>query len=180
MGSVAIQVLKAWGAEVAATCSTRNLALVHALGADRVIDYTKHDFARQIAELDLVLDTVGGETRRRSFRVLKRFAGARVVSVVTPALALPDRAGLLPGLGLAGGALARSKLAAGLIGGRGFDWAFVETDGDGLAQLGALVDAGGLRPVLDSVLPFDQVVAAHQRVESGKASGKVVMRMVDG
>ena len=180
VGSVAIQILKAWGAEVATTCSSRNVALVRELGADRVIDYTKHDFARQIADVDLVLDTVGGETGRRSIRVLKRFAGARIVSVVTPALALPDRAGLLGGLGLAAGALARSKLAAGLIGGRGLDWAFVETDGDGLAALGALIESGQLRPVIDSVLPFEQLVAAYQRVESGKASGKVVLRMVEG
>ena len=179
VGSVAIQMLKAWGADVVATCSGRNLNLVQMLGADRVIDYTRHDFARQIADVDLVLDTVGGETRRRSIRVLKRFAGARIVSVVTPALSLPDRAGLLPGLGLAAGALARGKLAAGLIGGRRFDWAFVETDGDGLAALGALVESGQLRPVIDSVLPFAQVAAAHQRVESGKASGKVVLRMVE-
>lgn len=179
VGSVAIQLLKVWGAEVAATCSTRNRALVHNLGTDRVIDYTQTDFSRQISEVDLVLDTVGGETRRRSFRVLKRFAGARVVSIVTPALAFPDRAGLLPGLGLAAGSLIKTKLAHGLQGGRRFDWAFVETKGNGLARLGALVEAGTLRPVVDSVLPFQEVVAAHKRVESGQASGKVVLRLTE-
>ncbi|NBC32599.1 MAG: zinc-binding dehydrogenase [Alphaproteobacteria bacterium] len=179
VGSVAIQLLKAWGAEVAATASTRNVALVRELGADRVIDYKQVDFSAQIADVDLVLDTIGGETRRKSFKVLKRFAGAKVVSVVTPALALPDRAGLLGGLGLAAGALARGKLKAALRGGGGYDWAFVETDGPGLAQLGALVAEGRLRPVMDSVLALEDVVAAHQRVESGKATGKVVLQLVD-
>lgn len=179
VGSVAIQLAKAWGAEVVATASSRNLALVRELGADRVIDYKQHDFATQVADIDLVLDTIGGEVRQKSFKVLKRFAGAKVVTVVTPALALPDRAGLLGGLGLAAGALARGKLKAALIGGRGFDWAFVETAGEGLAELGDLVAAGKLRPLIDSVLALEDVVEAHQRVEGGKTTGKVVLQLVE-
>ena len=82
VGSIAIQLAKHLGATVATTTSTENLAIVRALGADTVIDYKTQKFEDLVHDYDLVFDTMGGETRLRSFGVLKK--GGQLVSIIYP------------------------------------------------------------------------------------------------
>ena len=177
IGSFSIQLLKAWGAWVATTCSTRNLDLVTGLGADRAIDYTRQDFDRALSDMDLVLDTLGGAVQRRSLGVLKRHADAKLVTLVSPALPLTDRFGLAGGAAAAVAALTAARVSTRLRGGRQFRWAFFRADGDALAAIGRLVEAGRIRPVIDRVYPLDEVVAAHRHSEGRHARGKIVLRV---
>ena len=72
VGSLAIQIAKARGAQVTATCSARNADLVASFGADRVIAYDRVPFEKQVGDVDVVFDTMGGDVHRRSYEVLKR------------------------------------------------------------------------------------------------------------
>ena len=89
VGSVAIQTAGHLGAEVITTTSTDNLAWVKALGADTVIDYKTQKFDELVKDCDLVLDTMGGATREKSYATLMR--GGHLVSIIYP----PDNRGLL-------------------------------------------------------------------------------------
>ena len=177
IGTFAIQLLKAWGAHVATTCSADNVALVEDLGADEVIDYRVRDFSRELSGFDVVLDPLGGETQRRSVRVLKR--GGSLVTLVTPALPLVDRFGLAAGGAAAVAALAAQKTGLRLLGGRRLHWAFFAPDGAALAEIGTLVEAGKIRPVIDRVYDLEQIAEAHAYSETRRARGKIVVRIAD-
>lgn len=179
LGSIAIQLAKFLGATVATTTSSRNADWVRGLGADIVIDYRTEDFATKLSGYDLVLDTQGGETLEKSFTVLK--PGGTVVSVAGP----PDPVfakefGLnwlliqaIRGLSFAIRRKARQHSVA-------YTFLFMTANGEQLRDIGALVDAGSIRPVIDRTFPFDQTTDAIAYVESGRSRGKVVVTMTGG
>jgi NADPH:quinone reductase-like Zn-dependent oxidoreductase len=150
VGSFAVQIAKAFGAIVVATTSTPNVEAVRALGADRVVDYRVDDFAKRVREVDVVLDTLGGEVQERSWRCLR--AGGTLVSIVSP----PD-------------------VAAARMHEAHARYAWVVPDGARLAMLADMIDAGKIRTVIDSLLPLAQAAAAHERSRSGHARGKIVL-----
>jgi NADPH:quinone reductase-like Zn-dependent oxidoreductase len=150
VGSFAVQIAKAFHCQVIAVTSTPNVEMVKALGADRVIDYRKQDFAASVRDVDVVLDTLGAETQARSWRVLRE--RGTLVSVVS----LPDPSG-----GAERGAQGR--------------YAWVVPDGARLQLLAGMIDAGKLRTVIDTVLPLSHAAAAHERSESGRARGKIIL-----
>ncbi len=175
VGSFAVQLLKAWGAEVITTCGTKNVEFVRGLGADRVIDYKREDFSRTVRDCDVVLDVVGGRVQRQSLGVLK--PGGCLVTIVTPALALTDRFGLAAGLPAAAGRFVADRLSGALMRGRRFEWAYFEPDGAALAEIGRLVEAGTIRPVIERVYPLDEIVAAYRHLDGGVGRGKIVVRV---
>jgi len=150
VGSFAVQLAKAFHCQVIAVTSTPNVEMVKALGADRVIDYRKQDFAASVRDVDVVLDTLGGDTQVKSWRVLRE--GGTLVSVVSP----PD-----PQLGAERRATGR--------------YAWVVPDGARLQLLAGMIDSGRLRTVIDTVLPLAQAAAAHERSASGRARGKIIL-----
>ena len=154
VGHLAIQIAKARGAEVVATVRARNHDLARELGADRVIDYRSTDFTDEVRDVDVVLDTVGGETRRQSLQVVK--AGGQVISLVGDETVIDD---------------------FGLAASRGIDLRFlvVEADQAGLQALGALVEAGRLTPHVTATYSLDRAAEAHRHVERGLAAGKCVL-----
>jgi len=176
IGSLAIQMLKAWGAEVATTCRAVNVTLAYGLGADHVIDYECEDFSRRLRDYDVVFDIIGGKTRDRSFRVLKPCSG-RLVTVVSPLLPLADRFGLAVGLPAAGADLALHKTLAALPFGRRYDWAFVQADGEALEHFRQLAERGALKPLVDRVFPLEDIAEAHAYFERGGVRGKVILRV---
>ncbi len=177
VGSFAIQLLAAWGAWVATTCSARNRELVEGLGADRVVDYGSEAFDRALGDLDLVLDTLGGELEERTLSTLAERRGAAYVSLVHPMVRFTDRFGLLPGALAAGALLAGRKLAQRALHGRRYHWSVAAPDGRALAEVGRLVEAGRIRPVIDRVLPLERMAEAHRHSESGRTRGKIVIRV---
>ena len=173
VGSVGIQLVKAWGGYVASTCSTRNVELVRSLGADLVLDYTKENLAGKLRDFDVAFDT-SFDTEQVLLDALKVHAGAHYVSVVSPKLRLIDQFGLDAGLKEGERVLAeRVKEQAAL--GRSYSWVFAELDGAALRVIADLVDAGKIRPVLNQIFPFDRIAEAHEYCETARAPGRIVI-----
>ena len=176
VGTFAIQLAKHLGATVATTTSTANLDWVKRLGADVVVDYRRDAFETILHEHDLVLDTVGGEALDRSLRVLK--PGGKVISIAGP----PDP-GFARELGsswIVGLAMRFSSRRIRQEARRhrvSYSFLFMRPSGDQLRELGALIDAGVIRPVVDRVFPFESTKEALAYVEEGRARGKVVVRV---
>ncbi len=150
VGTLAIQIAKHFGAHVATTCSARNADLVRRLGADVVIDYNTQSFEDELSDYDLVFDMLGGETLNRSFKVLKK--GGTLVSIKGQ-----DTDNLA----------ARHDVR--------FEWFLMEPDGAMLAELGSLIEAGIVTPIIDRVFPMDQTAAAYDALANGHAVGKIVV-----
>ncbi len=177
VGTLAIQLAKHLGASVATTASATKTDVVKSLGADVVIDYRKQAFETNLHDYDVVLDTVGGETLDKALRVLK--PGGKVISVTGPPdPALAKEFGVNPVIRLAIAALsyrirrrARRRQVT-------YSYLFMKASGNQLRELTALIDAGIIRPVVDSVFDFDQTREALAHLEQGRTkAGKVVIRM---
>ncbi|MFD3596565.1 NADP-dependent oxidoreductase [Nocardia sp. NPDC058640] len=153
VGHVAVQIAKARGAYVLATARADNHDFVRELGADEVIDYTTTDFEDAARDIDVVVDTVGGEYGPRSLRTLR--PGGIIVSLASPAeAALVDEAGPL-------------GVRAGFM--------IVEPDNGGLRAITELVEAGALRPHVETVLPLELVRKAHEISDNQRTRGKIVL-----
>jgi len=171
VGSLAIQIAKILGLHVTTTTSTKNVDFVRELGADAVLDYTKHEPLP--SELDAVFDTLGGDSELASLAAVKR--GGVVVGVG----GLPDGAFAkqrLPAFArpVIWLATAKRRRAAARAGAR-FVYLFMRPDGAQLAELAGWIDAGRLRPILHGTYPFAEVREAFAELERGRARGKIVV-----
>lgn len=172
VGSLAIQIARKLGAHVLATASTKNLELLRSLGAHEAIDYTT-GAAEELRDLDVVFDTLGGDSEVRSLGQVKR--GGVVVGVS----GLPDvafartsmPAFIRPVIWLATGRRRRAAKRAGAE----FRYLFMRPDGAQLAELAAWIDDGSLRPLLHRTYPFAEVREAFAELERGHARGKIVV-----
>lgn len=175
VGSIAVQLLKAWGANVTTTCAMEDTVLAHHLGADKVLDDQTGDFSSVLSGYDIVLDTLGGEFECASLSILKYYQRSVYVATVSPHDKLVDSFGGFMG-GLVFSTLYRLKVALNrLFGGRGFYYSSTEISSEGLDELRVLVEQGAVRPLINAVYSFDDVIAAHKHVEAGNTRGKVVI-----
>ncbi|MGW0393110.1 NADP-dependent oxidoreductase [Streptomyces sp. NPDC003042] len=152
VGHFAVQIAKALGAYVIGTASAAKHDLLRSLGADEMIDYRTTVFEDVLSEVDVVIDAIGGEYAERSLRVLR--PGGHLITLNGPDQVPADAEGLRTG------------------------WMLVEPDYRGLREIAALVDAGKLRPVIDTVLPLEQAAKAHEIGELGRTTGKIVLTVV--
>jgi len=152
VGSLAIQIAKAKGAHVTAMASGRNEAYVRSLGADEFIDYTRQPFEQVASEMDVVFDTVGGDTFQRAFGTL-RSGGVLVTAVEFPK---DDTQ--------------RHGVRAARV--------FCKPDAGQLAQIRGMVEAGQLEPHVTTVLPLAEIRRALALSETGRTRGKIVLQMV--
>jgi alcohol dehydrogenase len=176
VGTFAIQLAKHVGAFVATTTSTANVEWVKRLGADLVVDYTKDDFEHILQDYDVVLNSQDSATLARSLGVLK--PGGKLISISGP----PD-----PAFGKDSGAPWFVKLVLRLLSsgirtkakrrGVGFSFLFMEANGNQLREISALIDAGAIRPVVDRIFPFEATQDALAYVATGRAKGKVVVKV---
>ena len=151
VGSLAVQLARWRGARVLATASARNMAFVRSLGADDVIDYHATPFEVTLGELDVVLDTIGGETRERSWRMLRK--GGVLVTLVSP---IPT-------------GLAEQHGVRGVF--------FIVRGNRGqLEQISTLVDEGQLKPVIAEVLPLARAREAFEHGVGIHSPGKIVLQ----
>ncbi len=155
VGVFAVQLARWAGARVIATASLRNHDFLRSLGAGELIDYNTTRFEDVAAGVDLVFDTVGGDTLRRSWKVIR--PGGLLISIVDPE---PPEAS------------AREKEKDVR-----FAFFIVEPNRDELVQIGALIDAGQLHPVVDTVLPLSQARQAYEQAAKGHTRGKIVLRV---
>ena len=150
VGTLAIQIAKHFGAFVVTTTSGKNVGLVSELGADLIIDYTIQNFEDELSDCDLVIDTIGGETLARSFKVLKK--GGKMVSIKSQ-----DNDNLAQKYGVH------------------FEWFFMSPDGKMLSELAGLISQEAIKTVIDSVFPMDQAAEAFDLLATGRAKGKIVI-----
>jgi len=176
VGTVAIQLAKHLGAFVATTTSTANVAWVKDLGADVVIDYKQQDFATELRDYDVVLNSLGKDELTRSLQILR--PGGHLISISGPptpafasarALAWPLKQVMRL---LSHGIRSKAKQK-----GVTYTFVFMRASGQQLSEITSLVEAGAIRPVIDRVFPFQQTQGALAHVESGRAKGKVVVEM---
>ena len=176
VGTFAIQLAKHLGATVATTTSAANTELVKSLGADIVIDYKKDDFETVLRDYDVVLNSQDEKTLEKSLRVLK--PGGKLISISGP----PD-----PDFAKEIGAPWFLKLVMQLLsfGVRrkakrlnvGFSFLFMRANGKQLQEIASLIDSGVIRPVMDKVFLFEKTNEAMAYVETGRAKGKVVIKL---
>ncbi|MDF2507755.1 MAG: hypothetical protein K0Q52_1614 [Microbacterium sp.] len=159
VGTAAIQLAKQLGAVVTAVTSGRNASLVSSLGADRVIDYTRQDFAAGSDTYDVIVDAVGNA----------RFD--RVEGSITPGGALLLVVGDLRSMLRSRGQSRRS--------GKLVTWHVGTPGAEALAQLVGLADAGSYQAVIDRSFPLADIVEAHRYVDTGRKRGNVVLRVAE-
>ncbi|MES2947607.1 MAG: NADP-dependent oxidoreductase [Pseudomonadota bacterium] len=178
VGTFAIQLAKHLGAYVCVTTSQAKHALVLSLGADQAIDYKTQDFAQMLSGYDMVFDTQGGDTLMRSFGVLRQ--GGIVVSVSGPPdLELARDWKPMPWylrLGIRVISAKVRRVARQRQCRYRYRFMLMQPSGTQLAEIAALVDAGVIRPVIDRVYAFDDVKEAVAYAETGRATGKVIVR----
>jgi NADPH:quinone reductase-like Zn-dependent oxidoreductase len=152
VGSFAVQLAEWTGAYVYGTASADNLEFLRELGVDQPIDYEKTKFEDVVHDADVVLDTIGGETQKRSWRVLKK--GGILVSLV--------------GLSSEGEAAKHGVRSAAIS---------AQGGSDVLAEIAKLIDAGKLKPVVDTVLPLSEARHAQELNEKGHSRAKIVLKV---
>jgi len=176
IGTFAIQLAKHLGAKVGTTTSTGNVQLVKSLGADEIIDYRKQQFEKELRSYDMVLGTLKGDTIEKSVDILK--PGGKIVSLIGPldaAFAGARRLNFI--LKFVFGLMSRKIMRLAARRNISYSFLFVRPDGAQLAQIGALLTAGHIRPVIDRVFPFAQAKEALEYLAQGRAKGKVVVQL---
>lgn len=165
VGTFAVQIAKATGAEVTGVCSTRNVDMVRSIGADHVIDYTNEDFANGDVRYDLIFDNVGAQSL------------ADMRSVLTPDGLLLANGAAAP-TGWFGGIGHPLKVTASSVFNKQQGSAFLSTENpEDLATLRKLAEAGSITPVIDRVFPLDDAVEAVAFVGDGHNQGTSVIAM---
>lgn len=176
IGTFAIQLAKYLGAKVGTTTSSGNVDLVRSLGADEVIDYNKQQFQTVLRDYDAVLGTVRGDAIEKSLGILRHESA--VVSLVGPPDAAFARArGMNAFMVFLFGLLSRKMIRGAGKRGAEYSFLFVHPDGDQLAQIAEILEAGHIRPVIDRAFPFAQTKEALDYLAKGRAKGKVVVQM---
>jgi NADPH:quinone reductase-like Zn-dependent oxidoreductase len=159
VGVFAVQIAKIMGADVTAVCSTGNIHLARELGADRVIDYTQADVLQTGQEYDIIYDTVGSQDAESARGALSDY-GVYMTLVPVPGIDF-----FIPG-------------QTERVDGKGYFVAWTPHSAD-LRILSGWVEGGKLRPVIDSEYALDDIKQAHERSQSLRARGKIVMRVRD-
>lgn len=174
VGTIAIQLAKHLGATVATTVSAKNADLARDLGADVVVDYRTQDVAEVLSDVDLVLDSQGGDTLARSIDVVR--PGGLVIGITGPPdPAFADQAGVNPFVKVAiRGLSARTRRRAARRGVT-YRFLFVRGDGEQLRHGAERVDEGVIRPLVGRTFPFGQTIEAIDAVLAGGPPGKVVV-----
>ncbi len=176
VGTIAIQLAKHLGLKVATTTSAVNAELVKSLGADVVIDYRKEDFEAVLKDYDFVLNSQDSKTLEKSMNVLKE--GGKVISISGPPTPVFANAFNLPWY-----VKFATKLLSSKIRGKAkksninYEFLFMTANGKQLGEITNLIERGVIRPVVDTTFPFEQTNEALEYVASGRAKGKVVVKV---
>jgi NADPH:quinone reductase-like Zn-dependent oxidoreductase len=152
VGSFAVQFAKWKGAHVIGTASAKNRDFLRELGATEIVDYQTTRFEDIARDMDVVFDTVGGDTQERSWKVLKK--GGILVSIVSPP---PEEEAATYGV------------RAGYV--------FVQPNAGQLGEIGRLVDFGEIKPFVETVLPLSEARQAQERNRMGHTRGKIVLQV---
>ena len=176
VGSVAIQLARHLGATVFTTVGQRNVELVKRLGADVPIDYRSTRFEDVAKNCDVVLESAGGDTLVRCFECVR--PGGVVVSIgSTPSAVFARSWGLNPIIVLVISLMSRKATAAARRHNARYEYLFMRADGEQLNEITRLVESGVIKPLVDRVFPLEHVRDALAYSESGRVTGKVVIKV---
>jgi NADPH:quinone reductase-like Zn-dependent oxidoreductase len=162
VGTMAVQIAKALGAEVTGVCGTRNIELVRSLGADHVIDYTKEDFCQSRQRFDVILDNVLNHPPKATARVL-----------APKGVLIPNSIGYTGGLFAGLPRMARAVLMG--LGSTTVRLVSPAVNRENLDALLRLLESGGVRVVIDSTYPLDQAASAVTHMLEHHPSGKIAI-----
>ncbi|MBD9359627.1 NADP-dependent oxidoreductase [Methylomonas sp. EbB] len=177
IGTFAIQLAKHLGATVATTTSTGNVELVRSLGADEVVDYKKQDFEKVLGGYDVVLGTLKGAELERTVGILK--PGGKIVSLIGPLdAAFADAKRLNFFLRFVFGLMSRKIMRLARKRAVTYSFLFVRPDGAQLSEIGKLLEAERIKPVIDKVFPFEEAKDALAYLAQGRSKGKVVVKLL--
>ena len=177
IGSFAIQLLKAWGAQVATTCSKADAERVKALGADHIIDYENENYSTMLSGYDVALETVGGPLEDKTLSILRKDGKGSFVTLIHPLLSEFDSAGLVGGGLKVAWQITKRKRYAKKLGLGGYHWAFYKPSKEALDTVNKLFETGKMVPFIDREFQLDEIVSAHEYWEQGKSKGKIVVRI---
>ncbi|VVP41629.1 NADP-dependent oxidoreductase [Pseudomonas fluorescens] len=174
VGTLAIQLAKHLGAFVATTTSAANVDWVKALGADVVIDYKQQDFANELRDFDVVLNSLGADVLEKSVKVLK--PGGQLISLSGPPTEQFAQARglswvLRQVMRLLSSGIRRKARKHGVS----YAFLFMRADGTQLQKITALIEAGVIKPVIDRSFPIESIAQALQYVEQGRSKGKITV-----
>ncbi|MCB0386417.1 MAG: NAD(P)-dependent alcohol dehydrogenase, partial [Bdellovibrionales bacterium] len=161
VGSYAVQIGKALGADVTAVCSEANAAMVKRLGVARTIDYKSQDFLSEQTQYDTIFDTIGKHNWKTCSKVLSR-QGCFVSTVPNPA-------------NLTSMALSRLRNLVGHS--QRSEVVMVSSKGTDLEKLTGLIETGQITPLIDSVFPLKDAKQAHDHSRSLRAKGKIILEV---
>ncbi|MGX0891195.1 NADPH:quinone reductase-like Zn-dependent oxidoreductase [Pseudomonas sp. ADAK2 TE3594] len=174
VGTFAIQLAKHLGAFVATTTSTANVEWVKALGADVVIDYKQQDFATELRDFDVVLNSLGADVLEKSVKVLK--PGGQLISLSGPPTAeFAQEQGLSWMLRQVMRLLSSGIRRKARKHGVSYTFLFMRANGVQLQKITSLIEAGVIKPVIDRSFPFESTAQALRYVEQGRSKGKVTI-----
>jgi NADPH:quinone reductase-like Zn-dependent oxidoreductase len=154
VGHLAVQFAKWKNTKVIATASAKNENFLKELGADELVDYNTTRFEDIVQDVDVVLDTLGGDTRERSWQVLKKGG----ILVATPSISPEETA------------RQHSVRGKGMM---------VHPDAAQLIQIAALIDSGDIKPAVTTILPLAEAAQAHELGQTGHMRGKIVLNVGD-
>lgn len=176
VGSIAIQLMKAWGANVTSTCSKDAIKLLEKIGTDDIIDYNNEDVAKRIKDkprYDLILDTVGGNLGLFSGNQ-SRHSSAYIL-LTPPILDNIEKSGFLLGILRSSGEFLSLSVSQRLLSNMKYQWAYFKPNAQALNHLNKIISEGKAIPVIDSVFNFSELPSAFERLNSGHLRGKVVV-----
>ncbi|MGA5692821.1 NADP-dependent oxidoreductase [Cytobacillus pseudoceanisediminis] len=176
VGTFAIQLAKLMGATIATTASVAGANLVKSLGADEIINYKTEKFEEILKNYDAVFDTLGGEILEKSFEVIK--SGGKIVSVS----GLPNaRFGKEYGSGffktLLFSAASHKLTALEKMHNVQYTFLFMKPSGEQLRIIANFIETGKIKPIIDKVFPFEDAQKAMEFAESGRAKGKIILKI---
>jgi 2-desacetyl-2-hydroxyethyl bacteriochlorophyllide A dehydrogenase len=155
VGTFAVQIAKAFKAEVTAVCGTQNVELVQSLGADRIITYSAQDFTKDTSVYDIIFDAVG----KQSFSSCKNILKPNGIYINT----LPDPDTLV------------QSVLTFLVPGKKSKLIVAQSSGQDLAYLKELIEAGKMRSIIDRIYPLSELATAHAASEQGHVVGKIAI-----
>jgi len=177
IGTFAIQFAKYLGAKVGTTTSTGNVGLLQRLGADEVVDYKKQEFQDVLQDYDVVLGTIRGNVIEKFLRILK--PNSIIFSLVGPLdRAFAQTRGMNFFMQFVFWLMSHKIIRQARQLSTKYSFLFVHRDGDQLAEIGKIVEAGHIVPVIDKVFFFDQTKEALAYLEQGRSKGKVVVKII--
>lgn len=179
VGTAAVQLLKAWGSTVVATCSSDAIPLVQSLGADLIIDYTQKEAMHEIelaGKYDIILDAAGNITSSTYVPFLKNWSNSKLITLRSPFLRNTDDFGIVGGMVKNAAALLESNLFTGALNkGSTVRWGFFAPLDIALKEINTFVKSGKVKPVIDSTFKYNDIPEAFKRVKEGHLRGKIAI-----